>query len=47
MLYGTPVALANTALTGLLVMSAVGVLVGGVLTGATSRYGLITAIGLL
>ena len=29
-LYGTPAALANTALTGLLLMSAVGVLVGGV-----------------
>jgi predicted MFS family arabinose efflux permease len=47
MLHGTPVAVANTALTGLLIMSAVGVLVGGMLTGATSRYGLVTAVGLL
>ena len=28
-------------------MSAVGVLVGGQLTGFTSRYGLVTAIGLM
>jgi FSR family fosmidomycin resistance protein-like MFS transporter len=46
-LHGTPIAVANTALTGLLIMSAVGVLVGGMLTGATSRYGLVTAVGLL
>lgn len=46
-LHGTPATVANTALTGLLAMSAVGVLVGGQLTGFTSRYGLITAIGLL
>jgi MFS transporter, FSR family, fosmidomycin resistance protein len=46
-LHGTPVAVANSALTGLLAMSAVGVLVGGVLTGRTSRFGTVTAIGLL
>ena len=46
-LHGTPVAVANTALTGLLTMSAVGVLVGGVLTGWTARHGAITTIGLL
>jgi len=46
-LHGTPATVANTALTGLLAMSAVGVLVGGQLTGFTSRYGLVTAIGLL
>jgi FSR family fosmidomycin resistance protein-like MFS transporter len=46
-LHGTSVTVANTALTGLLTMSAVGVLVGGVLTGFTSRYGLITTIGLM
>jgi len=46
-LWGTPVAVANTALTGLLVMSAVGVLVGGMLTGWTKRHGVITTVGLL
>jgi predicted MFS family arabinose efflux permease len=46
-LHGTPATVANTALTGLLAMSAVGVLVGGQLTGFTSRYGLVTAIGLI
>ena len=46
-LHGTPATVANTALTGLLAMSAVGVLVGGQLTGFTSRYGLVTAIGLM
>ena len=46
-LHGTPATVANTALTGLLAMSAVGVLVGGQLTGFTSRYGLVTVIGLL
>ena len=37
-LHGTPPALANTALTGLLAMSAVGVLVGGLLAGRTARH---------
>jgi MFS transporter, FSR family, fosmidomycin resistance protein len=46
-LHGTSVAVANTALTGLLTMSAIGVLVGGMLTSVTARYGLITACGLL
>jgi FSR family fosmidomycin resistance protein-like MFS transporter len=46
-LHGTPATVANTALTGLLIMSAVGVLVGGQLTGFTSRYGLVTTVGLL
>jgi MFS family permease len=46
-LHGTPATVANTALTGLLAMSAVGVLVGGQLTGFTSRYGLVTAVGLI
>ena len=46
-LYGTPAAVANTALTGLLTMSAVGVLVGGMLTGWTKRHGVITTVGLL
>jgi FSR family fosmidomycin resistance protein-like MFS transporter len=46
-LHATPVTVANTALTGLLTMSALGVLVGGQLTSFTSRYGLVTAIGLI
>ena len=46
-LHGTPATVANTALTGLLAMSAIGVLVGGQLTGFTARYGLITAFGLM
>jgi MFS family permease len=44
--HGTPASVANTALTGLLFMSSIGVLVGGMLTGYTSRHGLITAAGL-
>ncbi len=46
-LHGTPATVANTALTGLLTMSAVGVLVGGMLTGWTSRHGLVTTVGLI
>jgi MFS family permease len=45
-LHGTPVAVANAALTGLLAMSAVGVLVGGILTGWTSRHDLVASAGL-
>src|SRR5882672_10806372 len=36
-LHGTPPVVANTALTGLLTMSAIGVLIGGALAGRTSR----------
>jgi MFS transporter, FSR family, fosmidomycin resistance protein len=46
-LYGTPMVLANTALTGLLTLSAIGVLVGGALAGRTSRHALVTSVGLL
>jgi len=46
-LYGTPAAIANTALTALLTMSAVGVLAGGVLTGWTSRHGFVAGSGLI
>ncbi|HZT27766.1 MAG TPA: MFS transporter [Pseudolabrys sp.] len=46
-LYGTPVASANAALTGYLVLSALGVLAGGALAGRTSRHGLVAAVGLL
>jgi len=45
-LYGTPATVANSALTALLVMSAAGVLVGGILTGMTSRHGLVASGGL-
>jgi MFS family permease len=46
-LYDTPLAVANSALTALLVMSAVGVLAGGILTGWTSRHGLVASTGLI
>jgi len=46
-LYDTPAAVANSALTALLVMSAAGVLVGGILTGMTSRHGFIASGGLI
>jgi FSR family fosmidomycin resistance protein-like MFS transporter len=46
-LHGTTPAVANTALTGLLFLSALGVLVGGVLTGRTSRHGLVAGCGLI
>ena len=46
-LYGTPAAVANSALTALLIMSAAGVLVGGILTGMTSRHGLVASGGLV
>jgi MFS transporter, FSR family, fosmidomycin resistance protein len=45
-LYATPPAVASTALTALLTMSAVGVLIGGTLTGYTSRHALVAATGL-
>jgi MFS transporter, FSR family, fosmidomycin resistance protein len=45
-LYGTPAAVANWALTALLIMSAAGVLAGGILTGMTSRHGLVASGGL-
>ena len=46
-LHGTPPAIANTALTGLLAMSAIGVLVGGVLAARTARHNLVASAGLL
>jgi FSR family fosmidomycin resistance protein-like MFS transporter len=45
-LYGTPVTTANAALTGNLLLSAIGVLVGGLLVGRTTRHGLVAALGL-
>jgi MFS family permease len=46
-LYGTPPALANTALTGLLTKSAMGVLLGGALAGRTARHNLVACAGLV
>ena len=46
-LHATPLTVANTALTGLLTMSAVGVLVGGILAGRTARHGVVAACGLV
>ena len=45
-LYGTPATIANTALSGNLLWSAIGVLIGGVLVGRTTRHGWVAAIGL-
>ena len=46
-LHDTPFAVANTALTSQLTMSAVGVLIGGILATRTTRHGLVAACGLL
>lgn len=46
-LYGTPPALANTALTGLLAMSAIGVLAGGALASRTAHHNIVASAGLL
>jgi sugar phosphate permease len=46
-LHNTPLAVANTALTALLIMSAAGVLAGGVLTGYTSRHSVVASVGLI
>jgi FSR family fosmidomycin resistance protein-like MFS transporter len=45
-LYGTPDALANVALTGLLLMNALGVLIGGVLASRTTRHAVVAALAL-
>ena len=45
-LYGTSVTTANAALTGNLLLSATGVLIGGVLVGRTKRHGLVATAGL-
>jgi FSR family fosmidomycin resistance protein-like MFS transporter len=46
-LHGTPPAIGNSALTGLLAMTAVGVLLGGVLARHTSHHNLVAAAGML
>jgi MFS family permease len=45
-LHGTPPAIANMALTGLLAMNAAGVLGGGYLAGRTAHHAVVAAIGL-
>jgi FSR family fosmidomycin resistance protein-like MFS transporter len=45
-LYGTADTLANVALTGLLLMNALGVLVGGVLASRTTRHAVVAALAL-
>jgi MFS family permease len=45
-LYGTPVTTANAALTGNLLFSAAGVLVGGLLVARTKRHSLVATLGL-
>ena len=45
-LYGTPVTTANIALSGHLLLSAIGVLIGGLLVGRTTRHGLVASVGL-
>jgi MFS family permease len=46
-LHQTPLAIANAGVTGFLLLSAFGVLLGGVVVGRTSRHGLIATLGLL
>jgi len=45
-LYGTPVTTANVALTGNLLLSAAGVIVGGLLVTRTKRHSLVATLGL-
>jgi MFS family permease len=45
-LYATPLTTANAALSGNLLLSAIGVLIGGVLVGRTMRHGTVATLGL-
>jgi len=45
-LYGTPVTTANVALSANLLLSAIGVLMGGLLVGRTTRHSMVATIGL-
>ncbi len=45
-LYNTPDTLANVALTGLLLMNALGVLAGGILASRTARHAVVAGLGL-
>ena len=46
-LHGTPVTIGNAALTGLLLLTPIGVLAGGWLAGRTSHHGLVATCGLI
>jgi MFS family permease len=46
-LYGTPVGIANGALSAQLVFAAAGVLIGGLIVAHTTRHGLVAALGLV
>jgi MFS transporter, FSR family, fosmidomycin resistance protein len=46
-LYATPVTTANAALSGNLLLSAIGVLLGGLLVGRTTRHAMVATIGLV
>jgi FSR family fosmidomycin resistance protein-like MFS transporter len=46
-LYGTPAAIANAALSGYLVLGAMGVLIGGYLATHTMRHGAVAVIGVI
>ncbi len=45
-LYGTPLTIANTALSAFLLLSAIGVLIGGLIVGRTARHSHVAALGL-
>ena len=45
-LHGTPVSVGNFALSGNLLLSAIGVLIGGLLVGRTTRHALVATLGL-
>jgi sugar phosphate permease len=45
-LYGTPLEIANMALSGFLLLSAIGVLIGGMVASRTSRHSFVAALGL-
>lgn len=46
-LYGTPLGVANTALSGYLLLTAIGVLSGGFASARTNRHALVASIGLV
>src|SRR5262249_38652668 len=46
-LYGTPLSVANTALSGYLLMGAFGVLLGGLIAARVRRHDLVAALGLV
>jgi len=45
-MYGTPVATANIALSGNLLLTAIGVLIGGLLVARTTRHAVVATLGL-